>query len=162
MKTSFYKHFCFSTLCSRTNPVCSHMSFMCCCAHICMYSRAPSTLSKCSHSPIWAFLTCVASCSRAPAESFLVIAFSTHVPHTVYQVMIIFCVELCLPQSYVLRHQASLQQLRKKAAKNMQRSEHARFALKNGVKTGMLCISLLVSGSKEFYFKTNKQRVLVV
>lgn len=108
MKTSFYKHFCFSTLCSRTNPVCSHMSFMCCCAHICMYSRAPSTLSKCSHSPIWAFLTCVASCSRAPAESFLVIAFSTHVPHTVYQVMIIFCVELCLLQSYVLRHQASL------------------------------------------------------
>lgn len=51
-------HFCFSTLCSCTNPVCSHHSIMCCCA--------PSTLSKSSHFPLWAFLPGVASCSSVP------------------------------------------------------------------------------------------------
>lgn len=33
-KTShLFAFLCFSTLCSRTNPVCSHNSIMCCCAH---------------------------------------------------------------------------------------------------------------------------------
>lgn len=48
----------------------------------------------------------------------------------------------------------------------MQRAEHARFSLNDGVRSGMLCTALLVSRSKELYFKKERARdraqVLVV
>lgn len=145
--------FCFSTPCSRTKPVCSHVFHMLLCPHlqVQLCSLYPLQILPFPH---LGFLPCAASCSHVPAQNPLLWLHLTHVvPHTVYQVLIIFCVNLCLPQFHVLLQQASLQQLRKKGSKKkikMQNSEHARCALNNGVRTGMSCTSLLISRNKEF------------
>lgn len=109
--------FCFSTPCSRTKPVCSHVFHMLLCPHlqVQLCSLYPLQILPFPH---LGFLPCAASCSHVPAQNPLLWLHLTHVvPHTVYQVLIIFCVNLCLPQFHVLLQQASLQQLRKKGSK---------------------------------------------
>lgn len=97
-------------------------------------------------------LTCP---SREPS---LVIAFNTHVPHSLPGAYYILCQDVSASTSCVTALSQFIAAEKKRQHKNMQMSEHARYSLNDGVRSGTLCTALLVSRSKELYFLKERAR----